>query len=133
MLDKVRSQASEFGQTLVNNAGRLRSKLGIIRESGTDGKTIEIMQTQQTQTEDPKIVRKDEKLVCSDQIFKHLCVAVPELNKSVEHDELGLLGDLDYHIGGMFTPQDLFRVTQAHSPQLFTLTKAYSDKELQRH
>ena len=26
------------------------------------------------------------------------------LNYSVVHDEKGLLGDLDYHVGGMFTP-----------------------------
>lgn len=133
MLDKVRSQASEFGQTLVNNAGRLRWKLGIIRESNVDGKTIEIVQTQQTQRESKEIGRKNEKLVCSDQIFKHLCVAVPELNKSVEHDELGLLGDLDYHVGGMFTPQDLFRVAKAHSPSLFTLAKSFTDEELEQH
>ena len=43
MMDKVRSQVSEFGQTLVNNATRLRSGLGIAQDNGSDGRSVEIM------------------------------------------------------------------------------------------
>ena len=40
---------------------------------------------------------------------------------------------LDFDVGGMYTPQDVLRIIRVHSPELFTITNAFSDEELKAH
>ena len=67
----------------------------------------------------------DERVICSDVIFKHLSRFIPQLSHAVLHDEKGLLGDLDFHVNGWVSPKDLSRIAAVHTPTYFVSVRVH--------
>jgi hypothetical protein len=70
-------------------------------------------------------------IVCSDQIFKQLTLLNPQLKESVMTDEKGNLGELDFYSHDFVTPQDIFRIARAYTPEYFTVFSPHSIREIE--